>query len=152
ERLTSSRVTQNFFSLLGVQPMIGRSFTADECRQKAANPPAVLLSHGFWLRRFASDPAVVGRPLILNNKPVMVVGVLPASFDFSSIFAPGTAVDVFIPWPLTAETSTYGNTTQGIGRLRPGATVQSAQAEFTALGKQLATEHPVPERNPVTPR
>jgi predicted permease len=132
--------------------MIGRSFTADECKQKASNPPAVLLSHGFWLRRFASDPAVVGRPLILNNKPVMVVGVLPASFDFASIFAPGTPVDVFIPWPLTAETSVYGNTTQGIGRLRPGATVQSAQAEFTVLGKQLETEHPSPERNPVTPR
>src|SRR5580693_686993 len=151
ERLTSARVTQNFFPLLGVQPTIGRSFTADECRQKYSNPPAVLLSHGFWLRRLASDPAVVGRPLILNNKPVMVVGVLPASFDFASIFAPGAPVDVFVPWPLTAETSAYGNTTQGIGRLRPGATVQSAQAEFTVLGKQLDTEHPVPERNPVTP-
>ncbi|HEX4169513.1 MAG TPA: ABC transporter permease [Bryobacteraceae bacterium] len=152
ERLTSSRVTQNFFPLLGVQPMIGRSFTADECQQKDSNPPAVLLSHGFWLRRFASDPAMVGRPLILNNKPVMVVGVLPASFDFASIFAPGTPVDVFIPWPLTAETSAYGNTTQGIGRLRPGGTVQSAQAEFSVLGKQLDSEHPIPERNPVTPR
>ena len=152
ERLTSSRVTQNFFPLLGVQPVIGRSFTADECRQKSSSPPAVLLSHGFWLRRFAADPAVVGRPLILNNKPVMVVGVLPASFDFASIFATGAPVDVFIPWPLTAETSAYGNTTQGIGRLRPGATLRSAQAEFTVLGKQLDTEHPVPERNPVTPR
>ena len=152
ERLTSSRVTQNFFPLLGVQPMIGRSFTADECRQKYSSPPAVLLSHSFWLGRFASDPAVVGRPLILNNKPVMVAGVLPAWFDFASIFAPGTPVDVFIPWPLTAETSAFGNTTQGIGRLRPGATVQSAQAEFTVLGKRLDTEHPVPERNPVMPR
>lgn len=152
ERLTSSRVTQNFFPLLGVQPIIGRSFTADECQQKDSNLPAVLLSHGFWLRRFASDPAVVGRPLILNNKPVMVVGVLPASFDFASIFAPGTPVDVFIPWPLTAETNAYGNTTQGIGRLRPGVTVQSAQAEFSVLGKQLDSEHPIPERNPVTPR
>jgi predicted permease len=152
ERLTSSRVTQNFFSLLGVQPMIGRLFTADECRQKESDPPAVLLSHGFWLRRFASNPAVVGRPLILNNKPVLVVGVLPASFDFASIFAPGTPVDVFTPWPLTPETSTFGNTTQGLGRLQPGATVQSAQAEFTVLGKQLDAEHPTPERNPVTPR
>ncbi len=152
ERLTSSRVTQNFFPLLGVQPTIGRSFTADECQQKYSNPPAVLLSYGFWQRRFASDLAVVGRPLILNNKPVMVVGVLPESFDFASIFAPGTPVDVFIPWPLTAETNAYGNTTQGIGRLRPGATVRSAQAEFTLLGKQLDSEHPIPERNPVTPR
>jgi hypothetical protein len=61
----------------------------------------MLLSYGFWQRRFASDPNVVGRKLTLNNKPVMVVGVLPASFDFASVFAPGTPVDVFIPWPLT---------------------------------------------------
>jgi predicted permease len=59
---------------------------------------------------------------------------------------------VFIPWPLTAETNRYGNTLKAIGRLRPGATVQSAQAEFTPLAKQLESEHPTPERNPVKPR
>ena len=105
ERLTSVPVTQNFFPLLGVQPAIGRSFTAEECRGKSNTPPAALLSHGFWQRRFASDPAVVGRKLMLNSKPVMVVGVMPASFDFASIFAPGTPVDLFIPWPLTDETN-----------------------------------------------
>jgi predicted permease len=152
ERLTNSPVTCNFFTLLGVQPTIGRSFTAEECQQKFSNPPAALLSYGFWQRRFASDRAVVGRTLTLNNKSVMVVGVLPASFDFASIFEPGSPVDVFIPWPLTAETNRYGNTLKAIGRLRPGATVQSAQAEFTPLAKQLESEHPTPERNPVKPR
>ena len=88
-----------------MQPAIGRSFTAEECQGRFNNPPAALLSYGFWQRRFASDPAVVGRKLTLNNKPVTVVGVLPASFDFASVFAPGTPVDVFIPWPLTAETN-----------------------------------------------
>jgi len=115
ERLTSARVTQNFFPLLGVQPTIGRSFVVEECQGRVGNPPAVLLSNGFWQRRFASDPAVVGRKLTLNNKPVMVAGVLPASLDFASIFAPGTPVDVFVPWPLTDETNRFGNTTQGIG-------------------------------------
>jgi predicted permease len=152
ERLTNSPVTCNFFTLLGVQPMIGRSFTAEECQQKFSNPPAALLSYGFWRRRFTSDRAVVGRTLTLNNKPVMVVGVLPASFDFASVFEPGSRVDVFIPWPLTAETNRYGNTLKAIGRLRPAATVQSAQAEFTPLAKQLESEHPTPERNPVKPR
>lgn len=152
ERLTNSPVTCNFFTLLGVQPAIGRSFTAEECQQKFSNPPAALLSYGFWQRRFASDWAVVGRTLTLNNKPVMVVGVLPASFDFASVFEPGSSVDVFIPWPLTAETNRYGNTLKAIGRLRPGATVQSAQAEFTPLARQLESEHPTPERNPVKPR
>ena len=150
ERLTSVPVTQNFFTLLGVQPMIGRSFTVEECQGRFSTPPAALLSHGFWQRRFASDPAVVGRKLTLNNKPVMVVGVLPASFDFASVFAPGTPVDVFIPWPLTDETNRYGNTMKAIGRLRPGATAQSAQAEFTLLAKQIESQHP--ERNGIRPR
>jgi predicted permease len=150
ERLTSAPVTQNFFPLLGVEPMIGRSFTAEECQGRFRTPPAAVLSYGFWQRRFASDPSVLGRKLTLNNKPVTVVGVLPASFDFASVFAPGTAVDLFIPWPLTDETNRYGNTLKAIGRLRPGATAESAQAEFTLLGKQLERQYP--ERNPVKPR
>ncbi|HEY3744457.1 MAG TPA: ABC transporter permease [Bryobacteraceae bacterium] len=150
ERLTSSRVTQNFFPLLGLEPAIGRSFTPEECRDKVANPPAVLLSYGFWQRRFASDRDVVGRKLMLNNKPATVIGVMPENFDFASIFAPGTPVDVFVPWPLTKETNGFGNTMQAIGRLRPGATVQSAQAEFTLLAKQLEQQHA--ERNGLVPR
>jgi predicted permease len=141
ERLTSVPVTQNFFTLLGVQPMLGRSFTVEECQGKFRTPPAALLSHGFWQRRFASDPAVVGRKLTLNNKPVMVVGVLPVSFDFTSVFAPGTPVDLFIPWPLTDETNRYGNTMKSIGRLNPAATARSAQAEFTLLAVQI-NQHP----------
>jgi predicted permease len=150
ERLTSVPVTQNFFPLLGVQPAIGRSFSAEECQRQFRTPPAALLSHGFWQRRFASDPAVVGRKLTLNNKPVIVVGVLPASFDFASVFEPGTPVDVFIPWPLTDETNRYGNTMKAIGRLRPSATVQRAQAEFTLLAKQIGNQHP--EWNGMKPR
>jgi predicted permease len=150
ERVTSSPVTWNFFTLLGVKPMIGRSFTEDESHDKSSDPPAALLSYGFWQTRFASDPGVVGRKLTLNNKPVMVVGVLPAAFDFESIFSPGTPVDVFVPWPLTEETNQHGNTLQAIGRLKPGATAQNAQAEFTLLAKQLNADHP--ERNPIEPR
>ena len=100
ERLTSVPVTGNFFPVLGVQPAIGRSFTAEECQGRYSAPPAIVLSYSFWRRRFASDPNVVGRKLTLNNQPVTVVGVLPASFDFGSVFAPGTPVDIFIPWPL----------------------------------------------------
>src|SRR5450432_3551331 len=142
ERLTSVPVTQNFFPLLGVQPMIGRSFTVEECQGRFTTPPAALLSYGFWRKRFASDPAVVGRKLTLNNKPVMVVGVLPAAFDFASVFAPGAPVDLFIPWPVTEETNRFGNTMKMIGRLRPGATAESAQAEFTLLARQTESQHP----------
>jgi putative ABC transport system permease protein len=150
ERITSVPVTGNVFTLLGVAPAIGRSFTAEECRGKYSAPPAALLSYNFWRRRFAADPNMVGRKLTLNNHPVTVVGVLPASFDFGSVFAPGTRVDSFIPWPLADKTKPTGNTMKIVGRLKPGATVRSAQAEFTLLGKQLTSQYP--ERSPIVPR
>ena len=149
ERLTSVPVTENFFALLGVQPAIGRSFTTEECHGKYYAPPAMLMSYSFWRRRFASDPNTVGRKLLLNNQPVTVVGVLPAPFDFASVFAPGTPIDIFVPWPLNDPQKPMGNTMKIVGRLKPGATVQRAQAELTLLGKQLVSQHP--ERNPVVP-
>ena len=131
ERLSGVPVSQNFFPLLGVQPLIGRLFNADECKWRG--PRAVMLSHGFWERRFASDPGIVGRPLTLNDEPVTVVGVLPASFDFASVFAPGSHIDLFFPFPLTAETNRWGNTLAIIGRLKPGVTAANAQAELSIL-------------------
>jgi len=150
ERVTGVPVTQNLFPLLGVAPALGRPFTADECRQKASAPQAVLLSYRFWQRRFASDPSVVGSKLMFNNRAVTVAGVLPASFDFAALFAPGTPVDIFIPWPLTDETNRRGNTMTVVGRLKAGAAVENARPEFTLLANQMAIQHP--ERNPVVPR
>jgi predicted permease len=150
ERLTSVPVTENFFPLLGVIPSFGRSFTREECQGKYFAPPATLLSYSFWRRRFRSDPSVVGQKLMLNHQPVLVVGVLPASFDFASVFAPGTPIDLFVPWPLTDNTKPHGNTMEIVGRLKPGATVGGAQAEFTVLAKQLDGQHP--DRNPIHPR
>ena len=150
ERLTSVPVTQNLFPLLGVEPAIGRSFTREECEGKYSAPTAMLLSNSFWRRRFASDPTVVGKKLTLNDQPVTVIGVLPASFDFASIFAPGTPIDAFIPWPLTDDTKPHGNTMAIVGRLKPRATIGGAKAEFNVLAKQLNSQHP--ERNPVHPR
>ncbi len=150
ERLTSVPVTENLFALLGVQPAIGRSFTTEECRGRYSAPPALVLNHNFWRRRFASDPSMVGRKLTLNNRPATVVGVLPASFDFASVFAPGTPVDIFVPWPLNDKTKPMGNTMNILGRLKPGAAVPGAQAELTMLGKQLESQHP--ERNSFAPK
>jgi predicted permease len=150
ERLTSVPVTQNLFPLLGVEPAFGRSFTREECEGKYSAPTAMLLSNSFWRRRFASDPTVVGKKLTLNNQPVTVIGVLPASFDFASIFAPGTPIDAFIPWPLTDDAKPHGNTMSIVGRLKPGVTIGGAQAELHVLAKQLNSQHP--ERNPVQPR
>src|SRR5438477_2059647 len=82
ERLSGVPVSENFFQVLGIQPQLGRLFTAEEC--KWHGPKAVLLSHGLWTRRFASDPGIVGSKLTINDEPVTVAGVLPESFDFAS--------------------------------------------------------------------
>ncbi len=148
ERLTGVPVSQNLFPLLGVQPQLGRLFNADECKWNG--PKAVLLSQGLWKRRFASDPSIVGRPLTLDDSPVTVVGVLPASFDFGSVFAPGSRIDLYFPFPLTEETNRWGNTLAMVGRLKPGVSVQSAQAEFNILADQIRREHP--ERNGLAPQ
>lgn len=143
ERLNGVPVSDNFFQVLGVKPQIGRLFTADECKWKG--PRAVLLSHGFWERRFNSDPAIVGRALTLNDEPYTVIGVLPASFDFAAVFAPGRHFDLYFPFPLSPETNRWGNTMAMIGRLRPGVSLASAQSELTAVAAQITRDHP--ERN-----
>lgn len=145
ERLSGVPVTDNFFQVLGVRPLLGRLFTAEECKWHgppgALRPPAVLLGYGIWTRRFGSDPGIVGRALIFNDEPVTVVGVLPPSFDFSSVFAPGSHIDLYFPFPLSPETNRWGNTMAIIGRLKPGATIGPARAELTILGRQLERAH-----------
>jgi len=143
ERLSSVPVSCNFFPVLGLEPELGRQFTAEECKWNG--PKAVLLSHGFWERQFASDRAIVGRPLTIDDAPVTVAGVLPASFDFASIFAPGSHIDMFAPFPLTAETNRWGNTMAIIARLKPGVSVAGAQAEVRVLAAHITAAHP--ERN-----
>src|SRR5271170_6602713 len=138
ERLTSVPVTQNFFPLLGVEPQIGRQFSAEECKQNGPN--VVMLSDGLWRRKFGADPNIVGRALSFDGGPATVVGVLPASFDFATIFTPGSRVDMFMPFPLSPEINRQGNTVAILGRLKPGATVQSARAETAVLGKLLQQE------------
>ncbi len=143
ERLSGVPVSENFFQVLGIQPQLGRLFNAEEC--KWHGPKAVLLGHGLWARRFGSDPAIVGQALTLNNQPVTVVGVLPASFDFAAVFAPGSHFDLYFPFPLSNETNRWGNTMAIIGRLKPGVTLGEARAELKILASQIVRAHP--ERN-----
>jgi len=147
ERLNSLRVAQNFFPFLGVQPILGRNFTADECKYKAA--AAAVMSYGLWKRRFASDPGVVGRTMTLNDSPVTIVGVVPETFDFGSVFSPGNRVDLYLTMPLTSETNGFGNVLAVIGRLKPTVTTASARAEFRTLADRLQRQHP--ERNMLRP-
>ncbi len=140
ERLGAVAVSQNFFQVLGVQPKLGRLFDDEE--SKWHGRAAVLLSENLWERRFNSDPKIVGQAIILNDKPVMVVGVMPREFDFASIFSPSSRIDLYEPFPLTKETDRWGNTLSIIGRLKPGVSIESAQAEINVLVEGLHREHP----------
>lgn len=145
ERLRGVDVSQNFLELLGVSPAIGRDFADDECVWNGKK--AALLSYRFWTRRLGSDPGIVGQSITLNNEPTTVVGVLPASFDFGSIFSPGSQIDLLVPFPITEETNRWGNTLAVIGRLKPGVTIESAQAEFDVIAPQVQQQHPERNRN-----
>jgi predicted permease len=139
ERLTSIPVTQNFFSLLGVEPELGRQFTPEECKWNG--PRVAMLSDVLWRRRFNADPDILGKALPFDGGPITVVGVLPASFDFGTIFAPGTKVDIYQPFPLSPETNRWGNTIAVVGRLKPGMAIGQAQAEAGILSKQFEQLH-----------
>ncbi|HEV8486185.1 MAG TPA: ABC transporter permease [Blastocatellia bacterium] len=143
ERLRGVGVSQNFLDLLGVTPQMGRGFVDEECVWNGRG--AALLTHSFWEHRFGSDAGIVGRSITLNNQTTTVIGVLPPSFDFSSVFSPGSRIDLLVPFPLTAETDRWGNTLAVVGRLKPGVTLQSAQAEFDLITPQVTLNHP--ERN-----
>src|ERR1700691_3094345 len=138
QQVAGVAVAGDFLPTLGVQPALGRLFTPEECRK--GGRPAVLLGHFFWQRQFSADPAIVGQAILLNDSPVTVVGVLPASFDFGSVFAPGLKTDIFVPGIMDVLRN-EGNSLPLLGRLKPGVTVAQAQAEVDVLMPQIRAAH-----------
>ena len=127
---TGIEVIGNFFQVLGVQPAIGRLFTPEEARSGETIPtstggPVALLGNAYWRRQFHSDSGIVGKAIELNGAPVMVVGVLPETFDYGAVFSPGAKVDLFVPLSLEKERM-WGNIVTLIGRLKPGVTIAQA--------------------------
>ena len=126
---TGMEVIGNFFQVLGVQPAMGRLFTAQEARvglvPDSTGASVVLLSNAYWRRQFHSDTAIIGQPIELNGAPVTVVGVLPENFDYGAVFAPGSKVDFFVPLNLDSERM-WGNIVTLVGRLKPDVTVAQA--------------------------
>lgn len=132
--VTGIAVAWNFFQVLGVRPMLGRDLQASDARPGSA--PVVLLSYGYWRMRFAGDTHLAGQGIEFNGRAAVVAGVLPQSFDFGSLFAPGADVQVFTPLSLDAIRD-EGNTMTMIGRLRPGITLARAQAEAALVAPRL---------------
>ena len=139
ERLSSVPLSCDFLPFLGVRPLLGRSFTAEECASNA--PRTVVLGYNVWRTRFASDANIVGHRIVINDAPTTVIGVLPQSFDFATVFAPGSKIDMYTAFPLTEENDRRGNTLAVVGRLKPGVTIEKARAEIVAIGKQLTNEN-----------
>ena len=134
------RVTAGFFPTLGVQPALGRLFTADEDRPGA--PRVALISDGYWRRRFAADPGLVGREIRVNAEPFTVVGVLPAGYRHLEE-DPDRSADVFLPFAFDPATANRGgHFIRAVGRLAPGASLEQARAEFTTIAARLEQEFP----------
>ncbi|WP_263357221.1 ABC transporter permease [Acidicapsa ligni] len=138
-------VTGNFFKALGVEPSLGRLFTAEESQKNAR--PVTLLSYPFWQRQFGADPNIIGRAISFGNTPVTVVGVLPENFDFGAVFEPGAKIDLFTPVNMD-EIREEGNTLALFGRLQPNATLQQAQGEVNLLFPDLPGSLKHPEWKP----
>lgn len=132
--ITGISVIGNFFRVLGVTPMLGRDFTPAEAKSGAS--PVVLLSYAFWKQHFQADRNIIGKPVSMDNAPVTVIGVLPASFDFGAVFSPGAKVDVITPQSLD-DIRNYGNTLTLIGRLKPDVTLAQAAADSRLVAPQL---------------
>jgi len=133
-------VSQNFLDVLGVRPVLGRSFVQEECIWNGRK--AAMLSHAFWRQQFHSDPGIVGRSVTLNGEATQIVGVLPASFDFDAVFSPGLRVQLLVPFPLVEQTARWGNTIFAIGRLKPSVTISQASAELAVINERLHKTHP----------
>jgi len=135
ERVPRAGVNSSFFSVLGVQPAIGRAFLAEEDQPK--KEVVVILSEGLWKRRFGGDPRVIGTQVVINSLPRTVVGVMPAGFDFPE----GTQV-----WwnsPVDPQGEPRDNRSFSVvGRLKPGVPLQQAQSQVSTINAQLAKAYP----------
>ena len=143
EQIAGAAVSSNFLPMLGVTPMLGRNFQPDEERPNAGD--VVILSHGFWQRKFAGDPLVLGRVLTLDGRPLTVIGVLPSSFDGagSAGLTRNTSSQLWLPLTLVEPgASRTANFLDVFARLNPGATFAKAQTELDVIMQRLAQEFP----------
>ena len=140
--VTGLSVAGNFFHTLGVEPMLGRLFAPEECVPHGR--PVVLLNHSFWKRQFGGNPNIVGQAINLDGTPSTVIGVLPDTFDFGSVFSPGAKVDLYQP-VIFEDIRDEGNTMALIGRLKPGVGRAEAQAEADLIFPTLLSNLKHPE-------
>ena len=140
QALNGARVSHDFLQILGVEPIVGRGFLAEEDRR--GGPAVAMISAQLWRNRFNGDPQVIGKTATLNAVPHIIIGVLPAGFQF-----PSPDVDVWVTRPVefSAVPPQAWSITPiliGLGRLKPRVSLEQARAEMEVLGRQYGSSHP----------
>jgi putative ABC transport system permease protein len=142
QRIKSCVVTTNFFQVLGVQPMLGRSFLPEA--ETPGSPFTVIISHDLWQRQFGSDPNIINRSLTLNAHQVAVIGVMPPAFELQ--FPTSKHVDMWVPMVIDVADPDYhdrsNNFLYTVGRLKQGVSPEQAQAEMNLIASQLQQQYP----------
>src|SRR4029077_10418357 len=141
QQIIGGSISPNLLPLLGIQPVQGRSWSSEEAEQRQR---LVLVSHRFWQERFGGSNRGVGAPTQLGGLPYQIIGILPAGFQIATLDA-----DVYTmseDWE-TRHSVRGGNTWFVIGRLRPTATLDRAQAEMSSIAHRLNDPLPAAERN-----
>jgi predicted permease len=137
ERIRLVRASEDFFGVMGVRPLLGRTFASDEYQRNV--PVPVIVSYGLWQRRFGGRGSVIGATIPINGTPRTIVGVMPPHFDF-----PESRTDIWIPLPRFRADS--GDRTNHylfmVGRLKPGVTLERALSEATSVAKRIMRDEP----------
>ena len=139
QRIKSYVVTTNFFQVLGVQPMLGRSFLPEE--EIPGTPHSVILGHDLWQRMFNSDPGIINKSITLNGRPVTVSGVMPPGFELQ--FPISMHVEMWVPMVIdSGEPDRSHNFLYTVGRLKQGVSREQAQADMNLIASQLQQQYP----------
>ncbi|HEY3742601.1 MAG TPA: ABC transporter permease [Bryobacteraceae bacterium] len=139
EQIPGLQVTASLMDLLGVPPMLGRTFSEEN--EHEGHSHVLLLSHGLWKSRFGADPGIVGRTVVLDRISYTVTGVMPASFRFAPFWA--TRAQMWAPLDLDKRVGDRdGRSLRVFARLKPGVNVKQAQAEMDAVAAHLAEQYP----------
>src|SRR5262249_41063271 len=136
EQLLGRRSTANLFSVLGMAPLLGRTFTAEEDRPDAG---VVVISYGLWQRRFAADPAIVNREIVLSGRRMTVLGVMPPGFRY-----PAANIDFWTPigWTASEQARRGWHFLNVVARMKPGVSVAKAQTVMDTVMARLARDYP----------
>jgi predicted permease len=151
ERIYGRITSGNFWEVMGVEAALGRTYGASEDEVPGRDPLAVL-SHAFWKRRFASDPGVAGRTILLNGHPFTIAGVLPESYRYAAVeidadlYAPLTMMGVLIPGTDRLNRRGWGFL-EVVGRLKRGISLAEAQAHMMVVARELSLAYPDQNRD-----